>query len=87
MAIFTIGNFLCAIAPSYSLLMVARIVTSLAHGVCFGIRSVVATSLVAPNRCASAIAIMFTGLTAANILGVPFGTWLAFHVLGCYGYK
>src|SRR5882757_11362823 len=76
MAIFTLGNVACAIAPSYGLLMAARVLTSLAHGTFFGVGSVVATGLVAPDRKASAIAIMFTGLTAATILGVPFGTWL-----------
>lgn len=76
MIIFTLGNFFCAIAPSYSLLMAARILTSFAHGTFFGVGSIVATNLVAPNKRASAIAIMFTGLTVANIIGVPFGTWL-----------
>ncbi|KQW77375.1 arabinose transporter permease [Devosia sp. Root413D1] len=76
MAIFTLGNIACAIAPSYEMLMAARVLTSLAHGTFFGVGSVVATSLVAPDRRASAIAVMFTGLTVANILGVPFGTWL-----------
>ncbi len=76
MVIFTIGNVACAIAPTYGTLMVARVVTGFAHGTFFGVGAVVATGLVAPDRRASAIAIMFTGLTAANILGVPFGTWL-----------
>lgn len=76
MAIFTVGNAACALAPSYGFLMAARVLTSLAHGSFFGIGSVVATSLVAKQMRASAIAIMFTGLTVANILGVPFGTWL-----------
>lgn len=76
MAIFTIGNLVCAIAPDYWTLMIARVVTSFAHGTFFGIGSVVATSLVKPNQRAMAIALMFTGLTIANILGVPFGTWL-----------
>lgn len=76
MVIFTIGNLACAIAPSYSLLMGARVLTAFAHGTFFGVGSVVATGLVPPERRASAIAIMFTGLTIANILGVPFGTWL-----------
>jgi len=76
MVIFIIGNIVCAIAPSYSLMMVARMVTALAHGTFFGVGSVVATSLVAENKRASAIAVMFTGLTVANVLGVPFGTWL-----------
>jgi len=76
MVIFTLGNAACAIAPSYGFLMAARVLTALAHGTFFGVGSVVATSLVPADRRASAIAIMFTGLTVANILGVPFGTWL-----------
>ncbi|RCS25626.1 MFS transporter [Phyllobacterium salinisoli] len=76
MVIFTIGNAACALAPDYGFLMAARVLTALAHGTFFGVGSVVATSLVAPDKRASAIAIMFTGLTVANILGVPFGTWL-----------
>jgi len=76
MLIFTIGNAACALAPSYEVLMAARVLTALAHGSFFGVGSVVATGLVAPNRRASAIAVMFTGLTVANVLGVPFGTWL-----------
>jgi len=76
MVIFILGNAICALAPSYDILMVARVVTALAHGTFFGVGSVVATKLVAPDKRASAIAVMFTGLTVANILGVPFGTWL-----------
>ncbi len=76
MGIFTVGNAACALAPDYWTLMAARVLTAFAHGTFFGVGSVVATSLVAPNKKASAIAIMFTGLTAANILGVPFGAWL-----------
>jgi DHA1 family inner membrane transport protein len=76
MIIFTLGNLACAIAPSYGALMAARVLTSFAHGTFFGVGSVVATSLMPAQRKASAIAIMFTGLTVATILGVPFGTWL-----------
>jgi MFS transporter, DHA1 family, inner membrane transport protein len=76
MAIFIIGNLASALAPTYALLMIARVITSFAHGSFFGIGSVVATGLVPENKKASAIAIMFTGLTVATILGVPFGTWL-----------
>jgi len=79
MAIFTLGNLACALAPNYEMLMAARVVTSLAHGTFFGVGSVVATGLVAPERRASAIAIMFTGLTAATLLGVPAGAWLGLH--------
>jgi DHA1 family inner membrane transport protein len=67
---------LCALAPSYWLLMGARIVTALCHGAFFGLGSVVAASLVPPNKKAQAIAMMFAGLTVANVLGVPFGTAL-----------
>ncbi|HTH59681.1 MAG TPA: MFS transporter [Paraburkholderia sp.] len=74
--IFIVGNLLCALAPSYAVLMAARIVTAFCHGAFFGIGSVVAAGLVAPNRRAQAIALMFTGLTLANVLGVPLGTAL-----------
>lgn len=76
MAIFTLGNLACALAPDYFGLLAARILTAFAHGTFFGVGSVVATQLVAPHQRASAIAIMFTGLTIATVLGVPFGTWL-----------
>jgi DHA1 family inner membrane transport protein len=76
MVIFTLGNFFCAIAPNYSSLIASRILTAFAHGTFFGVGSIVATNLVAPNKRASAIAMMFMGLTVANIIGVPFGTWL-----------
>lgn len=75
MAIFIVGNILCALAYTYNLLMLARIVTALCHGAFFGIGAVVAASLVAPGKQASAVALMFTGLTLANVLGVPLGTW------------
>ncbi|MGO4840071.1 MFS transporter, partial [Rhizobiaceae sp. 2RAB30] len=76
MLIFTAGNLACALAPGYWPLMAARVITAFAHGTFFGVGSVVATSLVPSDKRASAIAIMFTGLTVANILGVPLGTWL-----------
>jgi DHA1 family inner membrane transport protein len=76
MGIFVIGNALCALAPSYSLLMGARIVTAFSHGAFFGLGSVVAAEIVPPEKKARAIALMFTGLALANVLGVPFGTAL-----------
>ncbi|MBV8626304.1 MAG: MFS transporter [Paraburkholderia sp.] len=76
MAVFIVGNVLCAVAGNYSMLMVARVVTSFAHGSFFGIGAVVAASLVPQEKRASAIALMFTGLTLANVLGVPFGTFI-----------
>lgn len=78
-AIFVVGNAACALAPNYEMLMAARVLTGLAHGTFFGVGSVVATGLVALDRKASAIAVMFTGLTVANILGVPLGTWIGQH--------
>jgi DHA1 family inner membrane transport protein len=79
MAIFTIGNVTCALAPSYALLMIARVITSLAHGTFFGVGSIVATQVVPADRKASAIATMFTGLTVATLLGVPAGSWIGLH--------
>ncbi|MHC6224202.1 MFS transporter [Pseudomonas sp. X10] len=76
MGVFIVGNLLCAVASDYNLLMFARVVTALCHGAFFGIGSVVAASLVPANRRASAVALMFTGLTLANVLGVPLGTAL-----------
>ncbi|WP_028217868.1 MFS transporter [Paraburkholderia oxyphila] len=74
MGVFIVGNVMCAIAGNYALLMVARVVASFAHGSFFGIGAVVAASLVPQEKRASAIAMMFTGLTLATVLGVPFGT-------------
>ncbi|MEU5727008.1 MFS transporter [Micromonospora sp. NPDC047738] len=76
MLLFVAGNLASALAGTYELMMVGRILAALSHGAFFGIGSVVAASLVAPSRQAAAIAMMFTGLTAANVLGVPFGTFL-----------
>ena len=83
MALFIGGNILCALSPSYGLLMGARIVTAFCHAAFFGIGSVVAADLVPRNRRAQAIALMFAGLTLANVLGVPagtaFGQWLGWR--------
>ncbi|KIL38172.1 arabinose transporter permease [Gordoniibacillus kamchatkensis] len=76
MAIFIAGNALAAMAPNYAFLMAARIISALTHGSFFGVGSVVAAQLAPREKRAGAIAIMFTGLTLANILGVPFGTFL-----------
>ncbi|MFJ6774450.1 MFS transporter, partial [Kitasatospora sp. NPDC091257] len=76
MGLFTAGNLLSAFAPSFPVMLAGRIVTSLAHGAFFGIGSVVAAELVAPQKKAGAIATMFTGLTVANIVGVPLGTFV-----------
>ncbi|UHQ24422.1 MFS transporter [Lysobacter sp. 5GHs7-4] len=80
MVIFTLGNIACALAPNYTTLMIARVITSLAHGTFFGVGAVVATGLVSEDRKASAISIMFVGLTVATLLGVPAGAWLGLHL-------
>ncbi|NBW06616.1 MAG: MFS transporter [Caulobacteraceae bacterium] len=80
-AIFTVGNLLSAVSTDYTMLLIARIVTSLNHGAFFGVGSVVAAGLVAPNKRAGAVAAMFMGLTIANVVGVPLATW-AGDVLG-----
>ncbi|MBW1640806.1 MFS transporter [Microbacterium resistens] len=74
--LFIVGNALTAVAPDYGLAMAGRIIAALCHGAFFGIGAVVAAELVEPARKGRAIALMFTGLTAANVLGVPFGTFL-----------
>ncbi|WP_328753206.1 MFS transporter [Streptomyces sp. NBC_00285] len=71
--LFVVGNLLSAIAPDYEVMMLGRIVAALCHGSFFGIGSLVARSLVAPERKSRAVAVMFAGLTVANVLGVPFG--------------
>jgi DHA1 family inner membrane transport protein len=76
MALFTIGNLGCALAPDYWLLMTARVVTAFAHGAFFGIGAVVASNLVPREQRTQAVSLMFAGLTLANVLGVPFGTAL-----------
>jgi DHA1 family inner membrane transport protein len=76
MVLFIAGNLISAVANSYALLLTGRVVAALAHGAFFGVGSVVAASLVPAAKQASAIALMFTGLTVANVLGVPGGTAL-----------
>ncbi|WP_328330314.1 MFS transporter [Kribbella sp. NBC_00382] len=76
MGVFIVGNLISALAPTYGVLMTGRIVAALAHGAFFGVGSVVAASLVPKAKQASAIALMFTGLTVANVFGVPGGTAL-----------
>jgi DHA1 family inner membrane transport protein len=79
MALFTLSNGLAWAAPGYGTLVVARILTGLAHGVFFSIGSTIATSLVPKDKAASAIALMFTGLTVALVTGVPLGTFIGQH--------
>lgn len=79
MAFFIAGNLTCAIAPDYPTLMAGRVIAAICHGSFFGIGSVVASRVVEPGREASAVALMFMGLTTANVLGVPLGTLLGQH--------
>lgn len=76
MVLFTIGNLLAWLSPNYQTLVIARLLTGLAHGVFFSIGSTIAASLVAKEKAASAIAIMFGGLTVALVTGVPLGTFI-----------
>ncbi|MFF7155405.1 MFS transporter [Streptomyces sp. NPDC008139] len=76
MGLFIAGNLVSAVAPTFALMLAGRIVASLAHGAFFGIGSVVAAGLVAAEKKAGAIAMMFTGLTVANVVGVPLGTFV-----------
>jgi DHA1 family inner membrane transport protein len=76
MVLFTIGNLLAWMAPGYGTLMAARVLTGLAHGVFFSIGSTIATGLVSKEKAASAIALMFSGLTVALVTGVPLGTFI-----------
>ncbi|QJD88442.1 MFS transporter [Cohnella herbarum] len=80
MILFIIGNGIAAIAPNYAILMGARLFTALAHGTFFGVGSILAANLVAPNRRAAAVSVMMAGLTVANIIGVPFGTFIGQHM-------
>jgi DHA1 family inner membrane transport protein len=76
MALFTVGNLVAWMAPGYVALMGARVLTGLAHGVFFSVGSTIATGLVSKDKAASAIALMFTGLTVALVTGVPLGTFI-----------
>jgi len=79
MLLFTAGNLTAWMAPGYAALMAARVLTGLAHGVFFSIGSTIATSLVPKEKAASAIALMFSGLTVALVTGVPLGTFIGQH--------
>lgn len=79
MVLFIVGNLVSALAGDYQIMLAGRILAALSHGAFFGIGSVLAAAMVPAHKQAGAIAIMFTGLTAANVLGVPFGTLLGQH--------
>ncbi|MGY1760928.1 MFS transporter [Geodermatophilus sp. SYSU D00779] len=77
MVLFVVGNALSAVAPTYETLAAARVLTALAHGSFFGVGAVAARRVVAPERATSAISLMISGLTVANVVGVPLGTFVA----------
>jgi DHA1 family inner membrane transport protein len=79
LVLFIGGNILCALAPGYGVLMLGRVVAALAHGAFFGIGAVVASDMAAPGKKAQAMALVFTGVTLANVIGVPSGTFLGQH--------
>lgn len=76
MVVFIIGNSIAASSTTIGVLLVARVVSAFSHGVFMSIGSTIAADLVPENRRASAISIMFTGLTIATVTGVPFGTFI-----------
>lgn len=80
MLLFTVFNGLSAFAPNYELLFVARLLSGLPHGAFFGVGAVVASRLAEPGREARAISMMFAGLTIANIIGVPLGTYIGHNI-------
>lgn len=77
LVLFVAGNLITAVAPNMPIAIIGRVVTSLTHGAFFGIGSILAAELVAPNKKVSAIAFMFSGLALATLIGVPGGTWLS----------
>ncbi|OBZ16369.1 MFS transporter [Bacillus sp. FJAT-26390] len=76
MLVFTAGNVLSTLAPSYTVLLISRVITAVAHGVFFAVAATVAADMVPTTKKGTAISIMFTGLTVATILGVPLGTYI-----------
>lgn len=79
MGLFTLFNGLSVVAPDYGLLLVSRFISGLPHGAFFGVGSVIASRLADPGKEAQAVATMFSGLTVANLFGVPLGTYIGHH--------
>nr|CAD7569058.1 unnamed protein product [Timema californicum] len=80
MLLFVAGNLVTAFAPKLGIAILGRIITSLTHGAFFGVGSIIAADIVAPSKRVRAIAFMFMGLTVANLIGVPVGTWIGQHL-------
>lgn len=83
MGVFVAGNLLAGVSPNYETLLVARVLSAFAHGVFFSVGATIAADLVPEDKRASAIAMMFSGLTIAIVTGVPMGTWIGQH----YGWR
>ena len=79
MALFAAGNFASAMAPGYLTMILLRLMTGLPHGTYFGVAALMAASLAPPNRRASAVGLVMSGLTLATLLGVPLAAWLGQH--------
>lgn len=79
MLLFVAGNIITAVAPTLSIAIAGRVVTSMTHGAFFGIGSIIAADMVAPSKRVQAISFMFMGLTVATLIGVPVGTWIGQH--------
>ncbi|MGN7799120.1 MFS transporter [Leifsonia sp. 22587] len=76
---FTLGTVASAVAPTFQLVMLARFVSALPHGAYFGIASLVAASLMGPGKRGRGVAFVLSGLTIANVIGVPTITWIGQH--------
>ena len=86
MVLFTVFNAISAFAPSYYTLLISRLLAGLPHGAFFGVGSVVASRLAKPGKEAQAISVMFAGLTIANLIGVPLGTYIGHHFIWRYSF-
>ncbi|WP_353195665.1 MFS transporter [Parapedobacter defluvii] len=86
MVLFTLFNAFTAFAPDYYSLLISRVLAGLPHGAFFGVGSVVASRLAKPGKEAQAISIMFAGLTIANLIGVPLGTYIGHHFIWRYSF-
>jgi MFS transporter, DHA1 family, inner membrane transport protein len=80
-ALYALGHVLCAMAPNYAVLLIARVLVALTHGLFFGNATVAAANVVPPERRGAAIAVVLAGVPLANLLGVPFGAVIG-HAMG-----
>ena len=80
-ALYALGHVLCALAPNYTVLLIARVLVALTHGLFFGNATIAAANVVVPERRGAAIAVVLAGVPIANLLGVPFGAVIG-HAFG-----